>query len=227
MLSNLSHQLIQALSSLLNVSLNELAELWLSVQNDYFLPKWEAEKEQHKIHSSLPVTELSQDVILRYGPELDAKNSKLALFYVNSLIQPKEGRSYYQDVNDWEWSNPILARDLKEYLSNDAYRLVLLSNEILSWKVQMIMHMAQEVLPPNGKLTILIAVQNPFPQSTLFESAYPQMEWADGLVVGKTDSDLYIAHLIGMNYCLSSSYKEDPKNQSTPPVEEVCLLDEE
>jgi hypothetical protein len=209
MLSNLSYQLLQSLATMIGVPMTELADLWLSTQHDYFQPQWEAEKEQHKDHSSLPVTELTQDVILRYGPELDAFQSKLALFYVNCLIRPKEGRLYHKDVSDWEWSNPILARDMKEYLRDDTYRLVLLSNEILTWKVQMIMHVAQELLPPNGKLTILISVNDPFPQSTLFESAYPQLKWADAIVVGETQRDTYIGNLLGMNYCLASSYNPE------------------
>lgn len=204
-------QLIQALSSKFKFSENELTKLWEEILTKVMLDKWEIEQEKQKDASSKKYHELKEDIIIRYGQELSPEKSKLAIFYVNSLIKPKHNKPYPSDTDDWEWRDTKLATDLKEYLKDDVYRLVLVSNEILSWKIELVMNVAHELLPENGKLTILIGVRNPFPLPNLFKSCYPSMKWKDGIVIGQDHLDTYLGHLVGINYNLSSSYSEEIK----------------
>jgi hypothetical protein len=211
MLTYNTNKYFEFISKQFDLPYSELCSTWSELVTEFCQGKWELEQENHKLHSSHPYYDLREDVIIRFGEEPSPEKSKLAVFYLNSLIRPKNGKSYYSNPSDWEWTDEVLANDIKEYLKDDTYRLVLVSSEILSWKIEMVLHVSNLLLPTDGKLTILLGVRNPFPLPNLFVNSYPSLKWKDAIVVGGTEYDTFLGCSMGIDYCLSSSYKDDKR----------------
>jgi hypothetical protein len=149
-----------------------------------------------------PFCRLKQDVMFQFGqtdPYYSTRN--LVIFAFNhTLVRPKEGRKYPQDVHDWEWVNLSIKKLLLYYLRMSDYRMVVISNEIISWKLEMMMNVLNEILPAYGRATILIGVNQRFPNMAHFLHHFPMGSWRDAMVVGTTEDERQFAKELSVDF---------------------------
>ena len=54
-----------------------------------------------------------------------------------TIVNPKEGKTFPSDVDDWEWLYPNIPEKIKEYYNN-GYMIVIFTNQTKKWKHQQI-----------------------------------------------------------------------------------------
>ena len=59
---------------------------------------------------------------------------KVASFdYDWTLVNPKEGKTFPKDINDWEWYSPSVPQKIKEFYEN-GFMIVIFTNQSKEWK---------------------------------------------------------------------------------------------
>ena len=54
-----------------------------------------------------------------------------------TIVNPKEGKTFPSDIDDWEWLYPNIPEKIKEYYNN-GYMIVIFTNQTKKWKHQQI-----------------------------------------------------------------------------------------
>ena len=93
-----------------------------------------------------------------------------------------------------------LKQSLIGIIRNPNHRLVVISNEIISWKVEMMMNLINEVLPEYGKATVLIGVTQRFPKTEHFYRYFQPGTWSDAMVVGSSPQDEEFAKELNVDF---------------------------
>jgi len=103
-------------------------------------------------------------------PSVQSRSKKLAIFdFDGTLVQPKEGRRFPKDKNDWEWLRPSVPKKLKQY-AKEKYRLVIVTDQSKPWKVEMIQDVIQTL---KLSITVIIGVkEDQKPNTRLFLSYF-------------------------------------------------------
>jgi hypothetical protein len=184
---------IKKVSTSRQIDENELTklymELWVEMEQksqDHFF--------KEHIHYALePYTRLKQDMSIHYGT-LNKERYMIVFSFHLGMVQPKGSKEYYANVDDWEWVNPSIPRLLQHYLHLPTYHLVVVSDELISWKVQMIMNVVNTVLPAYGNASIYVNVNQRLPCSDYI----PKETWSNSLMVGTTEVDQQFANQLGI-----------------------------
>lgn len=144
-------------------------------------------------------------VVLNIGKPRYRK--KVAMFdYDWTLVKPKTGGTFPQDVDDWVWLFPSVPETLKNYYEK-GYAIVVFTNQSKKWKVQQIENVMKEVGVP---CTVYIGVQKEEqkPATIMFQEFVGDKEWDSkksffvGDALGRpadfADSDKVFAERIGV-----------------------------
>ena len=65
------------------------------------------------------------------------KDKMIGLDYDWTLVNPKDGKTFPTNIEDWEWYSPDVPKRLKKY-HDEGYMLVIFTNQSKSWKCDQI-----------------------------------------------------------------------------------------
>lgn len=85
--------------------------------------------------------------------------SRFAIFDVDwTLIKPKEGRKFPQNVDDWQWLRPSVPETVRKFFV-DGFEIIFLTDQSKPWKVTMIENVIRIL---DVDVTCLIAMNKAF-----------------------------------------------------------------
>jgi bifunctional polynucleotide phosphatase/kinase len=100
----------------------------------------------------------NKNIVIESNPNI-SKSKNFAIFDVDwTLIKPKEGRKFPQNVDDWQWLRKSVPETIKKYY-DDGYRIVFLTDQSKPWKITMIENVIKNL---NIHITCLIAMNKAF-----------------------------------------------------------------
>ena len=70
------------------------------------------------------------------------RNKMLALDYDHTIVQPKDGRTFPKNIDDWVWLYDSVPNKIKSYY-NDNYMIVIFTNQSKEWKLEQIKKVAE------------------------------------------------------------------------------------
>lgn len=109
-------------------------------------------------HSFQKDTTTHGNIIIKYKI-VPSSNKKFAIFDVDwTLIKPKDGRKFPQNVDDWVWLRESVPKTIRKY-HEDKYKIVFLTDQTKPWKVSMIENVIKEIDVP---ITCLIAMNKKY-----------------------------------------------------------------
>ena len=109
-------------------------------------------------YSLQKIITIYENIIIQYKlvPSL---SDKYAIFDVDwTLIKPKDGRKFPQNVEDWMWLRESVPETIRKY-HDDNYNIVFLTDQTKPWKVSMIENVIKEI---NVPITCLIAMNKTY-----------------------------------------------------------------
>lgn len=134
---------------------------------------------------------------------------KMASFdYDWTIVNPKNGKTFPSNINDWQWLYPNIPNKLKQ-LYNDGYMIVIFTNQSKKWKCDQIKLVMEQL---NIPLFIIIAInkQEYKPNPILFNkfikkyTINKEESFFIGDALGRksdySDSDKIFAENIGIKY---------------------------
>ena len=65
------------------------------------------------------------------------RGKMVALDYDWSLVNPKDGKTFPSNIDDWEWFSPLVPEKVKQYYE-DGFMIVLFTNQSKEWKCEQI-----------------------------------------------------------------------------------------
>jgi bifunctional polynucleotide phosphatase/kinase len=117
-------------------------------------------------YSLQKITTVHENIIIQYKI-VPSSSDKYAIFDVDwTLIKPKDGRKFPQNVEDWIWLRESVPETIRKY-HDDNYNIVFLTDQTKPWKVSMIENVIKEI---NVPITCLIAMNKTYhkPNPTFF-----------------------------------------------------------
>ena len=166
------------------------------------------------------------------------RDKMVGLDYDWTIVNPKDGRTFPTNIQDWEWYCPSVPDKLRQYYS-EGYMLVIFTNQSKSWKYEQI-KLSMETL--NIPMFIVIAgikteyKPNPLLFDTLFKDN--QIDKSKSLFIGDalgrktdfSDSDKVFAENIGVKYFppekifLTESYEKYDISQVNIPDKPIIII---
>jgi len=147
--------------------------------------------------------------IVYQSKKLRKERRKVAVFDVDwTLICPKGGRKFPKDATDWQWLHDSVPLVVRRYYRKD-FRIVFLTDQTKSWKVEMIKAVIAEIGVP---VTAVIAMnkEDHKPSTGLFLTAMKGVTWKspDSFYVGDAagrpgdwaDKDKVVADKLGLRF---------------------------
>jgi bifunctional polynucleotide phosphatase/kinase len=106
----------------------------------------------------------------------------MAIFdFDGTLVQPKEGRRFPKDKDDWQWLDEGIPKKLKT-LAKEKYRLIIVTDQSKPWKVEMIKEVVDSL---KLNITVIIGVkEDQKPNPKLFLSNIPIYDKETSFYVG-------------------------------------------
>jgi len=65
------------------------------------------------------------------------REKMVALDYDWTLVNPKDGKTFPSNIDDWEWFSPIVPEKIKKYYE-DGFMIVIFTNQSKDWKCEQI-----------------------------------------------------------------------------------------
>lgn len=169
------------------------------------------------------------NIIIQYKI-IPSSNKKFAIFDVDwTLIKPKDGRKFPQNVDDWTWLRESVPKTIRKY-HEDKYKIVFLTDQTKPWKVSMIENVIKEIDVP---ITCLIAMNkkyhkpNPDFFMEIFRGAYDHdTSFFVGDAAGRegdwSKNDIGVAEKIGVKFYTPEEifYLEQKKVEKNLAVKE-------
>lgn len=104
------------------------------------------------------ITTIHENIVIQYKI-VPSSSDKYAIFDVDwTLIKPKDGRKFPQNVEDWIWLRESVPETIRKY-HDDHYNIVFLTDQTKPWKVSMIENVIKEI---NVPITCLIAMNKTY-----------------------------------------------------------------
>lgn len=159
------------------------------------------------------------------------KNKMAAFDYDWTLVNPKGGKTFPTDVDDWEWLYPSVPTNIKQYY-DDGYMIVIFTNQTKPWKCEQIRIVAESLGVP---LFVVIAMEKSEhkPNIVLFNHLMgdhvinKEESFFIGDALGRktdfSDSDKVFAENIGIKWTSPDALFSDPKTVIKIP--EIVLSD--
>lgn len=152
------------------------------------------------------------------------RNKMAAFDYDWTLVNPKDGKTFPSNIDDWQWLYPCVPEKIKEYYNN-GYMIVIFTNQSKKWKYDQIKLVATQL---NIPLFIVIATDkeeykpNLVLYNILFENKNINKDesFFVGDALGRksdfSDSDKVFAENIGIKYYSPEAifYKNEKINMS-------------
>lgn len=115
-------------------------------------------------------------------PKVKSRSLKMAIFdFDGTLVQPKEGRRFPKDKDDWEWLDKNIPKKLKS-LAKEKYRLIIVTDQSKPWKVDMIKDVVESL---KLNITVIIGVKDDQkPNPTLFQKHISKYDKETSFYVG-------------------------------------------
>ena len=131
---------------------------------------------------------------------------KLASFdYDWTIVNPKEGKTFPINVNDWEWYHPSVPNKIKEYYDN-GHMIVIFTNQSKEWKHKQIRIVSRALKIPI--FTVIASKPNYKPKKNMFDVLFKNntINKSESFFVGDalgrkidfSDSDKMFADNIGI-----------------------------
>ena len=131
---------------------------------------------------------------------------KLASFdYDWTIVNPKEGKTFPVNINDWEWYHPSVPDKIKEYYDN-GHMIVIFTNQSKEWKHKQIRIVSRALKIPI--FTVIASKPDYKPQTTMYDVLFKNntINKSDSFFVGDalgrkidfSDSDKMFADNIGI-----------------------------
>lgn len=131
---------------------------------------------------------------------------KLASFdYDWTIVNPKEGKTFPVNVNDWEWYHPSVPDKIKEYYDN-GHMIVIFTNQSKEWKHKQIRIVSRALKIPI--FTVIASKPNYKPKTNMFDVLFKNntINKSESFFVGDalgrkidfSDSDKVFADNIGI-----------------------------
>lgn len=131
----------------------------------------------------------------------------LGLDYDHTIVQPKDGKTFPKNVNDWEWLDELVPEKIKSYYDNN-YMIVIFTNQSKKWKLEQIKNVA-ELLKIPLFISIGFVKSEYKPNKILYDALFEEsIDKNNSLFIGdalgrKTDfsnSDKIFAENLGIQY---------------------------
>lgn len=123
---------------------------------------------------------------------------KVASFdYDWTLVNPKEGKTFPKDINDWEWYSPSVPQKIKEYYEN-GFMIVIFTNQSKEWKHKQIKIVSRALKVPI--FSVVASKPHYKPQTIMFDTLF------EDRTVNKSDS-FFVGDALGRNTDFSDSDK--------------------
>jgi len=156
---------------------------------------------------------------------------KMAAFdYDWTMVNPKEGKTFPLDVDDWEWYHPSVPVTIKQYYDDD-YMIVIFTNQTKKWKCDQLMTVAKSLGIP---MFVVIAMNkcDHKPNISLFDKFMGEhtIDKDESFFVGDalgrrvdfSDSDKVFAQNIGVRwYSPETCFKLHNITFETPIIEPI------
>ena len=153
---------------------------------------------------------------------------KVASFdYDWTLVNPKEGKTFTKDINDWEWYSPSVPQKIKEYYEN-GFMIVIFTNQSKEWKHKQIKIVSRALKVPI--FSVVASKPHYKPQTIMFDTLFEgrDVNKSDSFFVGDaqgrktdfSDSDKVFADNIGLK-CYSPEEIFSEKEQIEIPSIEL------
>ena len=124
---------------------------------------------------------------------------KLASFdYDWTIVNPKEGKTYPSNINDWEWYHPSVPGKIKEYY-DDGYMIVIFTNQSKDWKHKQIRIVSRSLKIP--MFVVVASKPNYKPQTKMFDTLFKDNQ------IDKSQS-FFVGDALGRNIDFSDSDKQ-------------------
>ena len=82
--------------------------------------------------------------------------TKLASFdYDNTIVEPKDGRPFSKDINDWQWTYENVPSIILQYYNN-GYMIAVFTNQSKDWKITQIKNVLEKL---NIPMFVVIATE--------------------------------------------------------------------
>ena len=141
----------------------------------------------------------------------------LGLDYDHTIVQPKDGKTFPKDINDWEWLYDSVPSTIKSYYDN-GYMIVIFTNQSKEWKLEQIKNIAKLL---NIPLFISIGFEKKEykPNKILYDALFDEsIDKDNSLFIGDalgrktdfSDSDKAFAEILGVSY-IAPEYFFDKK----------------
>jgi len=124
----------------------------------------------------------------------------VALDYDWTLVNPKDGKTFPSNIDDWEWYSPMVPQKVKQYYE-EGYMIVIFTNQSKPWKCDQIRMVLSQL---NIPLFIVIArVKSEYkPNIMMFDEFHSHM---DGTI--NKEKSFFIGDAIGRKSDFSDSDK--------------------
>ena len=135
-------------------------------------------------------------------------NMIAAFDYDNTLVQPRDGRMFPKNVDDWMWLYPNIPRKLKKY-HNKGYTIVIFTNQTKEWKCDQIKNVMETLDIPIIVCIAMNKIEHK-PNTIMFDSIIDKnkINMDESFFIGDalgrkndfSDSDKMFAINIGIKY---------------------------
>jgi bifunctional polynucleotide phosphatase/kinase len=158
------------------------------------------------------------------------REKMMALDFDWTMVTPKDGKTFPEDVNDWRWFNSTVPHTIKRHY-DDGYMIVIFTNQSKEWKYKQIRTVALELGIP---VFVVIATDrdeykpNLVIFDTLVESNFErnQIDKSKSFFVGDAlgrkndfaDSDKVFAENIGISWMSPEQMFISTNNNDNKPV---------
>ena len=100
-----------------------------------------------------------KNIVIESSGKRFKRGSRFAIFDVDwTLIKPKEGRKFPQNVDDWQWLRPSVPETVRKFFV-DGFYIIFLTDQSKPWKVTMIENVIRIL---DVDVTCLIAMNKAF-----------------------------------------------------------------
>jgi len=140
--------------------------------------------------------------------EPEFREKIVGLDYDWTLVNPKQGKTFPKDIDDWEWFSPNVPEKLKKYY-DDGFMLVIFTNQSKKWKYEQIKQVIETLNIP--MFVVIANIKSEYkPNTILFDELFKNKEinksksFFIGDALGRksdfSDSDKVFADNIGIPY---------------------------
>lgn len=164
------------------------------------------------------------------------KPKMLGLDFDWTIVNPKDGKTFPKDIDDWQWFNSVVPNKIKEYYDNN-YMIVIFTNQSKDWKCEQIKNVVNTL---NIPIYVMIATKkiDYKPNINIFNKFISdlclnnEIDKLNSLFVGDalgrkndfSDSDKVFAENIGIKWISPEDFFDNEEKDNLDFTETIKLL---